>query len=50
MECFTQDEDDLDLDRLIGQDDVSYEPSLEDPSMECFAPIGGDFDFSTILQ
>jgi hypothetical protein len=28
MECFTQDEDNLD--RLIGQDDVLYEPSLED--------------------
>jgi hypothetical protein len=28
MECFTQDEDNLD--KLIGQDDVLYEPSLED--------------------
>jgi hypothetical protein len=37
IECFTQEEDDLDFDRLIRQDDVSYEPSLEDPEMECFA-------------
>ena len=38
MEYFTQNEDDLDLDRLIGHDDVLYEPSLEDPEMESFAP------------
>jgi hypothetical protein len=37
IECFSQEEDDLDFDRLIRQDDVSYEPSLEDPEMECFA-------------
>ena len=49
MECFTQDEDDLDLDRLIGQNDVSYEPSLEDPEIECFAPFGGDLDLSKLL-
>ena len=49
MECSTQDEDDLDLDRLIGQDDVSYEPSLEDPEIECFAPFGGDLDLSKLL-
>jgi hypothetical protein len=41
MECFTQDEDELDLNRLIRQDDVSYEPSLEDPDIECFAPSVG---------
>ena len=34
MECFIQDEDNLDLDRQRGQDDVSYEPSLEDPEIE----------------
>ena len=50
MEYFTQDEDDLDLDRLIGQDDVLYEPSLEDPKIECFAPSGGDLDLSKRLQ
>ena len=38
IECFTQKEDDLDFDRLIGHDDVLYKPSLEDPKMECFAP------------
>ena len=42
IEYFTQDEDDLDLDRLIEQDDVLYEPSLEDPEIECFAPSRGD--------
>jgi hypothetical protein len=50
IEYFTQDEDDLDLDRLIGQDDVVYEPSLEDPEMECFAPFGGDLDLSKLFQ
>ena len=50
MERFTQDEDDLDLDRLIGQDDVLYELSLEDPEIECFAPSGGDLDLSKQLQ
>jgi hypothetical protein len=50
IEYFTQDEDDLDLDKLIGQDDVVYEPSLEDPEMECFAPSGGDLDLSKLLQ
>ena len=46
MEYFTQDEDDLDLERLIGQDDVLYEPSLEDPEIEFFTPFGGDLDLS----
>ena len=50
MECLTQDKDDLDLDRLIGQDDVLYEPSLEDHEIECFAPSGGDLDLSKLLQ
>ena len=49
MEYFTQDEDDLDLDRLIGQGDVLYEPSLEDPKIECFAPSRGDLDLSKLL-
>jgi hypothetical protein len=26
IECFTQKEDDLDFDRLVGQDKVSYDP------------------------
>jgi hypothetical protein len=50
MEYFAQVEDDLDLDRLIGQDVVLHKFSLEDLEMECFAPSGDDFDFSTILQ
>ena len=33
VECFTQDENDLDLDRLFGQDGFSYEASLEDPEI-----------------
>jgi hypothetical protein len=48
IECFTQDYDDLDLDRLIRPD--LHEPSLEDPNMECFAPSGGHFDLSEPLQ
>jgi hypothetical protein len=48
IECFTQDSDDLDLDRLIRPD--LHEPSLEDPDMECFAPSGGHFDLSEPLQ
>jgi hypothetical protein len=50
IECFTQDHDDLDFDRLIGQENDLYEPSLEDPDMEYFAPSGGYFDFSEPLQ
>jgi hypothetical protein len=50
IEYFTQDEDDLDLDRLIGQDDVVYKPSLDDLEMECFAPSGGNHDLSKLLQ
>ena len=30
VECFTQGEDDLNLDKLFGQDGVLYEASLED--------------------
>jgi hypothetical protein len=48
IECFTQDYDDLDLDRLIRLD--LHEPSLEDPDTECFAPSGGHFDLSEPLK
>jgi hypothetical protein len=48
IECFTQDHDDLDFDRLIRQ--VLHKPSLEDPDMECFAPSRGHFDLSEPLQ
>ena len=37
MECFTQDDCDLDLDRLAEQDGVLHELSLEDLEMEHFA-------------
>jgi hypothetical protein len=50
VEYFAQDEDDLDLDRLIGQDGVLYEPSLEDPEIECFPSSGDDLDCSKLLQ
>jgi hypothetical protein len=50
IECFTQEEDDLDFDRLIGQNEVLYEPSFEDPEIECFAQCGGDIDFHRLLK
>ena len=50
IECFTQEEDDLDFDRQIKQDDMSYEPSLEDPEIECFAQYGGNIDFYRLLE
>jgi hypothetical protein len=48
IECFTQDSDDLDLNRLIRLD--LHEPSLEDPNMECFTLSGGHCDLSETLQ
>jgi hypothetical protein len=48
IECFTQDSDDLDLDRLIRLD--LHEPSLEDPDMKCFTLSGGHCDLSEPLQ
>ena len=36
MECFTQDDCDLDLDRLVVQDGVLHDLSLEVPEMEHF--------------
>jgi hypothetical protein len=48
IESFTQDSDDLDLDRLITPD--LHEPSLEDTDMECFALSGGHCDLSEPLQ
>jgi hypothetical protein len=50
IECFTQEEDDLDFDRLIGQNEILYEPSLEDPEVECFALCKGDIDFYRLLE
>jgi hypothetical protein len=48
IECFTQETDDLYLDRLVRLD--LHKPSLEDPDMECFAPSGSHFDLSEPLQ
>ena len=42
VECFIQNENDLDFDRLFGEDGDSYEASFEDSEIECFAPSGGD--------
>jgi hypothetical protein len=50
IEYFTQDEDDLDLDKLIGQDEVVFEPSLEDPEIECFTLSEDDLDCNKSLQ
>jgi hypothetical protein len=50
IEYFTQDEDDLDLDKLIGQDDVVFEPSLEDLEIECFTLSEDDLDCHKSLQ
>ena len=46
MECFTQDDCDLDLDRLVEQDVVLHELSLEDPEMEHFAQ---DLDLDRLI-
>jgi hypothetical protein len=47
IECFTQDTDDLDLDKLVRPD--LHKPSLEYPDIECFAPSRGHFDLSEPL-
>jgi hypothetical protein len=44
IECFTSDDCDLDLDRLVMQDGVLHDLSLEDPKMEHFAPDRDDLD------
>jgi hypothetical protein len=44
IECFIQDDCDLDLDRLVMQEDVLHDLSLEDPEMEHFAPDRDDLD------
>jgi hypothetical protein len=50
MECFTQDDCDLDLDRLVMQDGVLHELSLEDPKMEHFAQDKDDLDLDKLLD
>jgi hypothetical protein len=39
VECFTQDGDDLNIDRLLGQAGILCELNIEDPEVECFAQI-----------
>ena len=50
VECFTQDEDDQDLNELSGKSGVLYKSILKDPEIECFASSGGDLDSSKLLQ
>ena len=50
VECFIQDGDDLDLDRLFGQAGVLYEPNIEDTEMESFARSRDDLDFGRLLE
>ena len=50
MECFTQDDYDLDLDRLVEQDGVLHELSLEDPEMEHFAQDKNDLDLDRLIE
>ena len=49
MECFTQDDCDLDLDRLVEQDGVLHEISLEDTEMEHFAQDKDDIDLDKLI-
>jgi hypothetical protein len=48
VECFTQDEDDLNLDRLLGQAGILCEPNIGDPEVECFAQ--SDLDLNKFLE
>jgi hypothetical protein len=50
MEHFASDRDDLDLDRLLDHVDTFSEPSLEDPSGECFDKIEYDLDLDKFLE
>jgi hypothetical protein len=49
MEHYAPDRDDLDLDRLLDHVDTFSEPSLEDPSGECFDEIEYDLDLDKFL-
>jgi hypothetical protein len=50
MECFSQDDCDLDLDRLDVQDGVLHDLTLEDPEMEHFAPDRDNLDLDRLLD
>ena len=48
MGCYNK--DDLDLDKLLDHADTFSEPSLEDPSEECFDQIECDLDLDKFLK
>jgi hypothetical protein len=50
IECFTSDDCDLDLDRLVMQDGVLHDLCLEDPEMEHFAPDRDDLDLDRLFD
>jgi hypothetical protein len=50
MECFSQDDCDLDLDRLDVQDGVLHDLTLEDPEMEHFAPDRDNLDHADTVS
>jgi hypothetical protein len=50
IECFTPDDCDLDLDRLVMQDGALHDQSLEDPEMEHFALDRDDLDLDRLLD
>jgi hypothetical protein len=49
IECFTPDDCELDLDRLVMQDGVLHDLSLEDPKMEQFALDKDDLTWTGYL-
>jgi hypothetical protein len=48
VECFTQDGDDLNLDKFLEQAKTFIEPNLEDPLEESFAQFEFDMDLDMI--
>jgi hypothetical protein len=50
VECFTQDGDNLNLDRLLGQVGILCEPNIEDPEVECFAQFKCDLDLDKFFE
>jgi hypothetical protein len=50
IECFTSDDCDLDLDRLVMQDGVLHDLCLEDPKMEHFAPDRDNLDLDRLFD
>jgi hypothetical protein len=50
VECFTQDGDDLNLDKFLKQAKTFNEPSLEDPLEESFAQFEYDLDLDMVRE